>query len=86
VRKSGQTAEDGSLEAIIARMEMALKENRLGDLLAQGRKLPPKAALAAEDWLRRVEMRYSVEQALANTEAALKRSLAVAPAVTDRRQ
>jgi len=86
VRKSGQTAEDGSLEASIARMEMALKENRLGDLLAQGRKLPPKAALAAEDWLRRVEMRYSVEQALANTEAALKRSLAVAPAVTDRRQ
>jgi hypothetical protein len=86
VRKSGQTADDGSLEAIIARMDMALKENRLGDLLAQGRKLPPKAALVAEDWLRRVEMRYQVEQALADTEAALKRSLAAAPAATDRRQ
>jgi hypothetical protein len=86
VRKSGQTADDGSLEATIARMETALKENRLGDVLAQGRKLPPKAALAAEDWLRRVEMRYQVEQALAETEAALKRSLAAAPAGTDRRQ
>jgi hypothetical protein len=85
VRKSGAAAEEGSLEATIARMEAALKENRLGDLLAQGKKLPPKAALAAEDWLRRVEMRYQIEQALADTEAALKRSLAAGPA-TDRRQ
>jgi len=85
VRKSGPAAEEGSLEATIARMETALKENRLGDLLAQGKKLPPKAALAAEDWLRRAEMRYQVEQALADTEAALKRSLA-AGAATDRRQ
>jgi len=86
VRKSGQAADDGSLEATIARMETALKENRLGDLLAQGKKLPPKAALVAEDWLRRVEMRYQVEKALADTEAALKSSLAAAPAGTDRRQ
>ena len=85
VRKSGPAADEGSLEASIARMETALKENRLGDLLAQGKKLPPKAMLAAEDWLRRVEMRYQVEQALADTEAALKRSLAAGPA-TDRRQ
>jgi hypothetical protein len=84
VRKSGPVTEEG-LEATIARMETALKENRLGDLLAQGKKLPPKAALAAEDWLRRVEMRYQVEQALADTEAALKRSLAASPG-TDRRQ
>ncbi|HXE68133.1 MAG TPA: hypothetical protein VN523_02180 [Hyphomicrobiaceae bacterium] len=83
VRRSGQAADDGSLEATIARMEMALKESRLGDLLAQGKKLPPKAALVAEDWLRRVEMRYQVEKALADTEAALKSSLAAGP---DRRQ
>jgi hypothetical protein len=86
VRKSGQAADDGSLEATIARMEMALKENRLGDVLAQGRKLPPKAALVAEDWLRRVDMRYQVEKALADTEAALKSSLAAGPAGMDRRQ
>jgi hypothetical protein len=85
VRKSGPAAEEGSLEATIARMETALKENRLGELLAQGKKLPPKAALAAEEWLRRVEMRHQIEQALADTEAALKRSLAAGPA-TDRRQ
>jgi hypothetical protein len=86
VRKSGQAADDGSLEATIARMETALKENRLGDVLAQGKKLPPKATLVAEDWLRRVEMRYQVEKALADTEVALKSSLAAAPAGTDRRQ
>jgi len=86
VRKSGQAADDGSLEATIARMETALKENRLADLLAQSKKLPPKAALIAEDWLRRVEMRYQVEKALADTEAALKSSLAAGPASPDRRQ
>ena len=73
-------------EAILARMEAALKENRLGDVLAQGKKLPPKAALAGEDWLKRVEMRYQIEQALAETEAALKSSLAAGPAGSDRKQ
>jgi len=86
IRKSGQAADDASLEATIARMETALKENRLGELLAQAKKLPPKAALAGEDWLSRVELRYAVEQALADTEAALKSSLVPNPAGTDRRQ
>ena len=86
IRKLGHSAEDDSLEATIARMETALKENRLGDVIAYAKKLPPKAALAGEDWLNRVEMRYSVEQALAATEAALKNSLAASPAAADRRQ
>jgi hypothetical protein len=86
IRKSGHAADDDGLEATIARMETALKENRLGDLLAQAKKLPPKAALAGEDWLSRVEMRYAVDQALADTEAQLKRSLAASPPGTDRRQ
>jgi hypothetical protein len=86
IRKSTYAADDGSLDAMIARMELALKENRLSDLLAEAKKLPPKAALAGEDWLRRLEMRRQVEQALAETEAALKSSLAASPAATDRRQ
>lgn len=86
IRKTGHPADEESLEATIARMETALKENRLGEVLAQAKKLPPKAALAGEDWLRRVEMRYAIEQALADTEAALKSSLAPNPAGTDRRQ
>jgi hypothetical protein len=86
IRKSGPGADDGSLEATIARMEAALKENRLGELIAQSKKLPAKAQLAGEDWLRQVELRYQVEQALADTEAALKRSLAAPAAATDRRQ
>ena len=86
IRKSGYAADDASLEAILARMEAALKENRLGDVLAQGKKLPPKAALAGEDWLKRIEMRYQIEQALAETEASLKSSLAAGPAGSDRKQ
>ncbi len=86
VRKSAFAADDGSLDATIARIELALKENRLSDLLAEAKKLPAKAALAGEDWLRRVEMRQQVEQALAETEAALKSSLAANPAAPDRRQ
>ena len=86
IRKTGHPADEESLEATIARMETALKENRLGEVLAQAKRLPPKAALAGEDWLSRVEMRYTVEQALAETEAALKSSLAPNPAGTDRRQ
>ena len=39
------------------------------------KKLPPKAALAGEDWLKKVEARQAVEQALADVEAALKSSL-----------
>jgi hypothetical protein len=42
--------------------------------------------LVAEDWLHRVEMRYQVEKALAETEAALKSSLAAGPTGPDRRQ
>jgi hypothetical protein len=75
VRKAGHAADDNSLEAVIGRMETALKEDRLGEVLAYGKKLPPKAALVAEDWLRKVEARYAVEQAMAEAEATLKASL-----------
>lgn len=74
VRKTGHGAEDASAEATLGRMEGALKEGRLGEVLAQGKKLPPKAALAAEDWLRKVEARHAVDQSLADIEAALKSS------------
>ena len=45
-------------------MEAALKDGRLAEVLAQGAKLPPKAALAAEDWLRKLQARHAVDQAL----------------------
>jgi hypothetical protein len=76
VRKTGHNADDTSAEAVLGRMEAALKEGRLGEVLAQGAKLPAKAATAADEWLRRAQARYAVDQSLAEIEAALKSSLA----------
>ena len=56
-------------------MEAALKDGRLAEVLDQGKKLPPKAALAGEDWIRKVEARQAVEQAMADIEGLLKSSL-----------
>ena len=75
VRKAGHAADDMSLEAIVSRMEAALKDARLADVLANAKKLPPKAALAGEDWIRKVEARQAVDQAMAEVEAQLKASL-----------
>ncbi len=75
VRKITHSADDQSTEAIIGRMETALKENRLGDVLAEGKKLPARAAVPVFDWLKKVEARQSVEAALASIDADLKTSL-----------
>jgi hypothetical protein len=76
VRKAGHSPDDTSAEAITARMEMALKDGRLGEVIAEGGKLPPKAALAAEDWLKQVQARQTVDEAVRAIEAAIKTSLA----------
>jgi len=80
VRKAGHAADDNSAEAVIGRMETALKDGRLADVLANAKKLPPKAELAGEDWVRKVAARQAVDQALADVETALKTSLGAAPA------
>jgi hypothetical protein len=72
VRKAGHAPDDRSLEAIIGRMEAALKGGRLDEVVAEGKSLPPKAALAAEPWLEQVEAREKVDSALAGLEARLK--------------
>lgn len=75
VRKQGHAADDTSAEATVGRMEVALKESRLGDVLAQAKKLPPKAALAGEEWLKKVEARQAVDAAISDIEQTLKTSL-----------
>jgi hypothetical protein len=80
VRKTGHSTDDVSAEAVIGRVEAALKEGRLAEVIEQGKRLPPKAALAAEEWLKRVEARHSVDKAMADVEAKLKASLAPAGA------
>jgi hypothetical protein len=87
VRKAGHTPDDTSVEAVIGRMETAVKDGRLAEVLANAKTLPPKAALAGEDWVRKVQARLAVEQALADVEAALKASLGPGPpAGTDGRR
>jgi hypothetical protein len=75
VRKAGHASDDTSVEATVGRMEAALKEGQLGEVLAQGKKLPPKSALAAEDFLKKVEARQAVNTANAQIEQQLKVSL-----------
>lgn len=79
VRKINAGADEQGTEAVLARMESALKEGRLGDVLAEAAKLPPKAAVPAHDWLVKVEARNTVDRAIAAVETTLKASLAAAP-------
>jgi len=81
VRKSEHAADDMSVEAVAGRMEAALKEGRLAEVIAQSKKLPPKAQLAGEAWVRKIEARHAVDQAIAEAEATLKASIGPTQAV-----
>ncbi len=80
VRKVSHTADDKSAEAIIGRMEQALKDNRLTDVITEAKQLPPRAIQPAQDWLGKVDARASVDRALAAVDGQLKTSLAGASA------
>jgi hypothetical protein len=78
VRRVTQGADDQTAEAIVARMEAALKDGRLGDVQAEAKKLPPKAQAPAQVWLTKVAARVSVDQAISEIEDKLKASLTAA--------
>jgi hypothetical protein len=80
VRKVSHSPEDASVEAIAGRMETALEDGRLGDVLVEAKALPPQSAAAAREWLAKVEARYAAAQAIAAVENQLKSSIAGAPA------
>jgi hypothetical protein len=86
VRKVTHAPGDNSTEAIVGRMETALKENRLSDVLAEAGKLSPRAAIPVQDWLKKVEARQAVQTSLAAVDAALKASLVNAPAADQKGQ
>ena len=75
VRKTAHSPDDTSTEATVARIETALKDSRLTDVIAEAKKLPPKSVVPAKDWLTQIEARHAVEAALVNIDAALKSSL-----------
>ncbi len=74
VRKTAHAAGDASPEALVARIEGALKAGRLGDALAEAKTLTVKPP-AATEWLAKVEARQAVDVALAAMDGALKSSL-----------
>ncbi|PPD31051.1 MAG: hypothetical protein CTY20_01420 [Hyphomicrobium sp.] len=80
VRKVSHTADDKSAEAIVGRMEQALRDNRLTDVITEAKQLPPRAVQPAQDWLGKVDARASVDRALAAVDGQLKTSLAGASA------
>jgi len=80
VRRTSHAADDKSVEATVARMETALDEDRLADVIEEAKTLPPTAQDAAHDFLAKVEARNAVDRALASVETQLKASLAAAPA------
>ena len=79
VRKTSHSPDDQTSEAVVARMETALKESRLADVLGEARKLPAKAVVPAKDWIAQVEARHAVEAELATIDLALKTSLGAGP-------
>lgn len=76
VRKSNPEAGDNSAEAVAARIDAALKAGRPNDVLAEAKKLSPKAQNAAAAWLAKVEARAAVDRVVAEVESQLKTALA----------
>lgn len=87
VRKLTPEAGDTSAEATVARMESALTDGRLADVLAQAKTLPAKSITGpTRNWIDKVAARQSVEDAIVTIDRQLKSSLGAAPATKDAKQ
>ncbi len=88
VRKLTPEADDTSVEATVARMESALNDGRLADVMRHAKTLPAKSVTGpTRAWLDKVAARQSVEEAIVNIDRQLKSSLgATAPAAKDAKQ
>ena len=76
VRRLGHARDDNSTEAVIERMEAALRQGRLADAVGYAENLPPKASGAAADWIAKAQARLAVDRELERMAAALKDALA----------
>jgi hypothetical protein len=76
IRRIGHASGDNSTEAVIERMEAALREGRLDEAVGNADNLPPKAAGAAADWMAKANARLAVDRALGDIQSALKDALA----------
>jgi hypothetical protein len=75
VRKVAVDPNDSSVEAVIARMENALKAGDLEQVLKTSDKLPEASKAAANPWLDKVKARHAVNAAMASLEQDLKSAL-----------
>lgn len=75
VRKVDHDAGDTSVEAVVARMDKALENGRLRDVIDEAAKLPPRARASAREWLDKVEARHAIDGAIAKIEDQLESSL-----------
>jgi hypothetical protein len=76
VRRIDLKPGDKSTEATLGRMQVALNDGRLDEVLDAAKDLSPAATDAAQPFLDKVAARVSVDQALASIEAQLKSSIA----------
>ncbi|HET6388987.1 hypothetical protein [Hyphomicrobium sp.] len=76
VRRTDLGPDDKSTEAVVGRMQVALNEGRLEDVLEAAKELPPKSQDAMRPFLDKVAARVSVDKALASLESQLKTSIA----------
>jgi hypothetical protein len=80
VRKVDGGTDDKGVEAVVARIEAALKAGRLGDIAAETKALSPRALAVVEPWLVKVDVRGGVDRTVAEIESQLKASLSGRPA------
>jgi hypothetical protein len=76
VRKVSHEPAGTDPEAVVGRIEDALKENRLADVLDIAKSIPADAAPLARSWLDKVEARLAADRAIAAVESEIKASLA----------
>lgn len=80
VRNTNPAADDKSVEAVVSRMQEAMAQGRLGDVLTFAKELPQAVTVPAHDWLGKAEARHSVDRAIGEIETQLKSSLTAADA------
>lgn len=76
VRRIDLKPDDKSTEAVLGRMQVALNDGRIGDVLELSKDLPQQAQDAARPFLDRLNARVGVDSTLAQLEAQLKSSIA----------
>jgi hypothetical protein len=76
VRRIDLKPDDKSTEATLGRMQVALNDGRLSDVLEASKDLSPAARDAAQPFLDKLEARVGIDNTLAQLESQLKSSIA----------